>query len=254
MILSIVDNPEYVEAARLNMLFAPAEVQYVINEKLRGLNCFFWGGAVREPVYHAMYNGDHEKKSWKTIDWDILVDDSTQKEPLDLDAMFREELAAGKCKHNRYDTIKWKPVQGLEIDVSRFSNANMVRRKETQERSLRISLASCDFNTGAIAYGVRDGKLYDGGAMEGLRMRTVELHYADDDPHIIMARLVMHTNDMGFAIGQNATAFIRHRYTEGTFPAIDEDILKYLRAKSEEKASRYIEIVSRLKEITGIRV
>ena len=244
MLLKVVENQEYVDAVKLNLDKSPEEVKYVIEEKLKGFDCFFWGGAVREPIYHVMYDGT----DWMTTDWDIIVDDYTQSEELDLDRLFSEERKdKEKCEHNRYDTIKWKPRTGVEIDISRFSNANMIRREETKERSLIVALASCDYNTGSIAYGLRDGQVYDGGAIEWLKMRTIDLHYADDYPHVIMARLVMHSNDMGFAIGSAGLSFIKHKYTDKTSEVLDGRIAKYLRRKG--KYNRFDEVNDRLKEI-----
>jgi hypothetical protein len=251
MPIKIIPRPEYIEAVMQNVARAPAEVKQIISDRLRGFECYLWGGAVREPVYHSMYNGN-DGNQWRTLDWDLLVDDSDQDEPLDLDPFFREELRSGTCSHNRYGTIKWKPRDGLEIDVSRFSNANMIRRSETSERSIVVCLASCDFNTGSIAYGIQTGILYEDGAMDGLRNRVVDLKYADDEPHILMARLIMHSKDMRFAIGPAGIALITNHYTHENAQGLNKKIFEYLHRKGKDKEARYEEVINRLRELTGV--
>jgi hypothetical protein len=244
MAFNVVEVPEYVEAVKANLKKAPPEVRHVIDDKLAGLNCYFWGGAVRQPVYHVMYKGN----GWKTNDWDIIVDDSALSEPLDLDAMFAEELRdPKKCSHNRYDMIKWKPKRGVEIDVSRFSNANLIRKGIKTKSSLAVVLAGCDFNTGSIAYGLRDEKIYDDGAIEGLRAKVIDFNYGDDEDFVLMARLVMHAHDMDFTIGTGGLTFILNRYTDETARAYNKQIREYLRRKGKSRRGK--EVVDRLCEI-----
>jgi len=244
--LNIIKDPAYVQAVQHNKENAPDEVHQVIEEKLKGITSYFWGGAVRDPIFHVMY-----QTFPRTDDWDILADDSFQEKPLALDDLFEMEIQIGTASHNRYGTIKWIPCKGVEIDISRFSNANMIRNKETDERSLEISLASCDFNTGAIAYGFQNGIIYDGGALEGLKNKTLELHYGDDDPHVMMARLMMHTNDMGFTLGPRAFGLIKRRYIQKTCKKINGKIFDYLQRKG--KLNRFKEITIRLAEISEIK-
>ena len=79
--------------------------------------------------------------------------------------------------YNRFGTVKLKPVHDFEVDVSRFSNANLIRNggKDQFPVSLETSLVSCDFNTGAIAYDLSTGVIYECGALDAIARKEIDL-------------------------------------------------------------------------------
>ena len=91
MTIEIVSDQAYVQAVKNNKDIAPDEVHHVIEEKLKGITSYFWGGAVRQPIFHVMYGGQSI-----TDDWDIIADDSSQEQPLELDQIFEKEIKEGR--------------------------------------------------------------------------------------------------------------------------------------------------------------
>ncbi len=208
----------------------------VINEILEGRKCYLWGGAVRDPIIKRKYG-----RNGHINDFDVLVDDS--EDPLDFRTTFK---GTSNVFYNRFGTVKWKPVDGFDIDVSRFSNANMLRNggRDKYAVSLETSLASCDFNTSAIAFDLADNTIYDNGALEGIEKQEIDLlEHAGDEPHVMMVRLILHSDKFGFTIGPRGNRLI----AEGYSPKLDENIQSYLHYKNIGEQQEYL--INRLRNV-----
>ena len=237
MQITVVEDPNLVEAVQENLDNSPYKgyVEHVVNDILKGKVAYLWGGAVRDPIVHLRYGIE-----LPTNDFDILVDDSDGK--LDVGKLFEGEV---DVFFNRFGTVKWRPVNNLEIDVSSFNNANSIKAGLGVDPTLDAMLTSCDFTTGSIAYGLQDRKIYDFKALAGIQAKEIELVYEADEPHILMARLVLHSDKLKFTIGERGMEFIRQSYT----PELDRHIARYLTYK--EKSDKTPRVTDRLKEIAG---
>lgn len=233
--IQIIDDPKLVEAVRDNLDRSEYRdyVNHVVNDILAGRESYLLGGAVRDPIVKFLYGTNGPTK-----DFDLLVDDTEQ--PLDVHELFKGEM---DVFYTSFGTVRWRPKRGLEIDVTTFRNANPIRVGEEVEPSLELWLSTCDFNTGSIAYGFRNRVLYDFKAMEGIRQKQVDVIGGGDPPYKMMARLVLHSDKLGFDIGQRGLDLIRDQYS----PSLDEHIGVYLDDK--QKSEFFERVTSRLKEI-----
>jgi len=230
-----ITTPGLIETVKRELDTHPhkALLNQVVNKVLAGRKCYLWGGAVRDPLIKQRYG-----RNGHINDFDVLVDDA--EEAIDFETIFKGE---SNVYVNRFGTVKWKPVDGFDIDVSRFSNANIVKTGKFPA-SLDTSLRSCDFNTSAIAYDLADGTIYDHSALDGIEKQEVDLlEHAGDEPHVMMARLILHADKFGFTIGPRGIALIEEGYT----PKLDDSILGYLKYKGLEDKQAYI--LQRLSEI-----
>ncbi len=204
-----------------------------IVDRLQGRNCYLVGGAVRDAIVNAQYNC-----SLSPTDVDFLVDDSDGKFRLG-DAFYGPHVTI-----NRFGTIKWRPQNEQEIDISVFSNANALRQGQKKPCSLETFLTSCDFTTSSLAYDLNTRVLYNYRALEDIRKKTVELLFESaDEPSVLMARLILHAEKLQFSLGHNAVLFIANSYT----PSSDTFIAHYLSYKN--KSSELDFVVSELREI-----
>ncbi|MFH1396619.1 MAG: hypothetical protein ABIG93_04430, partial [archaeon] len=213
-------------------------LNHVFGEVLSGRKCYLWGGAVRDPIIKELY-----ERNGCVKDFDILVDDSG--EPIDFRTVFKGE---NNVFYNRFGTVKLRPTSDFEMDVSRFSNANLIRNggREKFPVSLETSLVSCDFNTSALAYDLGTGVIYEHGALDAMDREEIDLQdHAGDEPHIMMVRLVLHSDKLGFSIGPKGRTLISESYS----PALDENIGRYLDYKS--LSGKQERVLQRLNEIAS---
>jgi hypothetical protein len=209
-------------------------VNELLGKELKGYDVYLWGGAVRDPLVNQLYNKDIH-----TTDFDLLVDDSKKEFPL-------SRLMAGLegMVINSFGSPKWKPKPDIEIDIVPFSNAMMIRNKETEENSIGTMLKSCEFNTGAIAYLLNNPAIYSYGAIEAIRKKEVEIGYIKGASiAMLMSRLVLQPEKLGFTIGEKARKFIAERYSR----ALDQRIKAYLDYK--QLGENYEHVVKSLREL-----
>jgi hypothetical protein len=209
-------------------------VNHVVNEVLGEYPSYLWGGAVRDPIVRAKYGRNGETK-----DFDILVDDSQGR----ID--FRKVLKSlGDIFYTRLGSPKWRPENGLEIDIAPFSNATRLRNGEQLPISLDTALQSCEFTTSAIAYGLQDRAVYSCGALEGIDKQEIDLLYPEgEEAHILMCRVVLQSERLGFERGQKATGLI----VEGYSPNLDNHIRRYMDYKGLE--AKFEHVVEQLRQI-----
>jgi len=194
----------------------------------------FVGGIVRNLIINLKYG-----KSIITNDIDILVDDSEQ--PIDLKEVFSNEK---NIIINNAGIVKLKYPHGFDIDISKFSDTNSLRKGEKHTVSLKTCLKLGDFNTSAIAYDLDSETIYSYGAIEGIYKKEVELlEKADDKDYIIMTRLIWHSNKLGFKLGPRAIKFIKENYSLKK----DKEIIKYIKRREISNNPNYI--IAKLREI-----
>jgi hypothetical protein len=130
--------------------------------------------------------------------------------------------------YSRFGSPKWRPSNGLEIDIVPFSNSTKLRNGYVLPNNLETSLSSCDFTTSAIAYSLDKGIIYCCGALEGIDKKEIDILYGDgEEPHILMTRIILHSKKLEFSIGVKANEFIKDRYN----PEMDSHIKRYLEYK-----------------------
>lgn len=230
-----MNSPELVGAVQTGLDNSPYRgyVDYVVNRLLIGMTCYLLGGSVRDPIVNFLYG-----REVPTKDYDILVDNLNVE--LDLPRLF---FGMKDVFTNSYGTVKWRPDVGIELDVTTFTNANPIRRGEDVKPSLELWLSTCDFNTSSLAYGLGDQVVYDYQAMEGIYKQEVELIGGNDPPQRVLARLVLHSDKLGFKIGRNGIRFIRSHYN----PGLDERIMEHLRYHNQ--GEKFPMVKHRLTEI-----
>lgn len=209
-------------------------VDYVVNKVLRKYQVYLFGGAVRDPIVKAKYGQNEE-----TRDFDILVDDSQGR--IDFKNILK---GLGDIFYTRLEAPKWRPENGLEIDIVPFSNATRLRNGEQLPISLDTALQSCEFTTSAIAYGLRDEAVYSCGALEGIDKKEIDLLYPyGEEAHILMCKVILHSEKLGFEMGPKVTELI----VEGYSPDLDTHIKKYMEYKGSE--AKFEQVVEQLRQI-----
>jgi hypothetical protein len=232
--ISLNREPELISAVKNNFENS-SYYKYVskIFEIFKDYPIFLWGGAVRGPIVRQKYGRNGETK-----DFDIIIDDS--ENVVDLQ---KRMSGLTDVYFNRFEVPKWRPSDGLEIDVSRFSNASRLRNGESLPVSLSTTLESCDFTTSAIAYQVGSNKIYGNGALEGIEKKEIDLVYSQgDEPHILMCRAMLHKEKLGFGLGPKIKQFIQDNYSVET----NEHIKRYLQYKQLQ--DKYDLVVGKLTE------
>ncbi len=229
-------SPEVVNPVSENLAGSKynSYVNHVVNEVLGEYPSYLWGGAVRDPIVRAKYGRNGETK-----DFDILVDDSQGR----ID--FRNLLKRlGDMFYTRFGSPKWRPGNGLEIDIVPFSNTSRLRNGEQLPISLDTALQGCEFTTSAIAYGLRDKAVYSYGALEGIDKQEIDLLYSEgEEAHILMCRVVLQAERLGFERGPKATGLIVERYS----PDLDNHIRRYMEYKGLE--ANFEHVVEKLRKI-----
>jgi hypothetical protein len=236
MQVTLHTDPELVNPVKENFagsIYQPY-VGRIITEIFGGFPCYLFGGAVRDPIIRAKY-----KQVVRPRDFDVLVDDSRG------DIHFRERLnELGNLVYSRVGSPKWKPKCGLEIDIVPFSNATRLRKESKLAVSLDTALQSCEFTTGAIAYGLQDGIIYSCGALEKINEREIDLLYPNgEEVPVLMCKAVLQVRRLKFKLGHQITQLIARRYSSD----LNEPIREYLRYK--ELSDSFNFVVKRLKQI-----
>lgn len=231
--LHIVKDQEYMGAVqqRLEHSLYRVYVEHAVSDILRGRVCYLFGGVVRDAVVQAKYRRDIPMG-----DVDILVDDEV--EPINLFQLFAQEKGVSA---NRFGTIKWKPREDIEIDVTRFTNAKPIREGERTDATLELMLSRCDFTTSSIAYGMHDEQIYDHAALEAIDKQEVDILGGDKSGIVTMTKLILHADKLGFKLGPSGMRLIEERYS----PARDAEMIQtYLGYKG--KIDQFEQVTRRL--------
>ena len=235
-------NHSFSQAVRRSLEKDPNKilVDYVVEELLEGrFDCYLIGGRTRDGlrIEHFGTNGV------KFSDYDIWVRDSEELGELDLEGLFRNHKK--EVAINRFGHPKWC-VNGIEIDVGLISSCNLLNAGLDFPRNIKTAIKGSDLTTSSLAYGLQDGKLYDHLTIESLTKEVVDVNFvASDQPHILMARLLLHAERFNFAIGEQGLALVKDFYDIELDPKISD----YLTYKGEEQ--RTDKILSRLRDIAA---
>jgi tRNA nucleotidyltransferase/poly(A) polymerase len=234
MKLEISRYQGFVDAIKKNLEGSPYH-EYVarVLEILYGKTIYLWGGAVRDPIARELYG-----LKFETRDFDLTVDDS--KERINLTGLLK---GLEGIHYSRFGTPKWKPTEGLEIDVGPFS-AGTIFKKQNLPINLENTLISVDVTTSAIAYGLVDETIYSVKGLDDIRKREVNvLNPYGENPSALMCRLVLHANHLRFEIGKEGRIYIAERYS----PDLDNDIRKFLEYKKAQHLFAFV--LNKLKQI-----
>ena len=237
MTISVLNNSEFVDAVEDNLENSVyRDYVGIIIDKISSLGqypVYLWGGFVRNPIIKVVHGRDCVSR-----DIDIIVDDTTG---IELKAVM-DGLSDVYC--NRFGCPKWRPENGLEVDVSRFSNASRLRNGEDLPVSLTTSLDSCEFTTGAIAFGFHDRTVYDNGVLEVIQKEEIDLLYEKgEESHVLMCRIVLQSDELGFRIGKRGKKLIYEKYN----PDFDPHIRRYMEYKGIE--DRYQFVIESLRKL-----
>jgi len=233
--MKILQDERFSKAIQQNLEESPffEYVQRVI-DALKGEKVYFWGGAVRDPIVNVLYGLDYE-----TRDFDLTINDSEKN--MDFRKIFN---GFEGVYYSRHGTPKWKPINGLEVDIGPFSAATIYRRQPKLPINLETALVSVDITTSAIAYDLKNKTIYSVEALEGIHKKEVNVLYEHgEEQAVIMCRLILHGNKLGFEIGQKGRKFIKERYSSNQ----DRNIKRYLEYKKLEGLSSFV--IGRLKRI-----
>jgi len=202
-------------------------------EILEGEVVYLWGGAVRDPIVRELHGLNSE-----TRDFDFTVDDS--KERIDLRMLLK---GLDGMTESRFGTPKWRPAEGLEIDIGPFSAGTIFKIKNLPV-NLENVLMSVDVTTSAIAYGLKDKTIYSVKALEDIKKREVNvLNPYGEDPSALMCRLVLQSYRLKFEIGKKGRLYIVEKYS----PDLDGCIKSFLEYKGAKQL--FSSVVWRLRQI-----
>ncbi len=233
--MNTLQDQRFSKAIEQNLEESPYyEHVFIVIDTLKAEKTYLWGGAVRDPIAKVLHG-----LKFKTRDFDLTVDDSKKK--IDFKRIFD---GFGGIYYSRHGTLKLKPVNGLEIDIGPFSAATIHKKHPELPISLETALVSCDITTSAIAYDLEKEAIYSIGALEGIQKREVDVLYEHgEEPAVIMCRLILHSNKLGFSIGKRGRKFIMERYSQNQ----EGIIRRYLEYKKSEVLSSFV--IGKLKRI-----
>jgi len=196
---------------------------------------YLWGGAIRNPITKQIHN-----RHIPTSDIDILIDDS--KKDINIEELLT--YLDGYVKHTSFNSPRWIPEEGLQIDISFLHNATKLKYEKDLLPSINTSLMSCEFTPSAIAYDPEEKTIYSNGAIEAIEKQEFELLYTKGlHPETLMCNLILKSEKTGFIIGPKAKILICEKYTQN----IDQKIKDYMTHKGTENKTEHI--IDRLQEI-----
>ena len=227
MSVDIVKDSRLIQTVEESLRDNPA-IKYLqtVLEILKPLQFYLMGGAVRDALARKKYGLD-----LVTRDFDFLVID--EKGQVDLWGLF-SNFHNMRC--NRFGGLKWKPKKGVEFDL--FTSYSFGRT------SLNEVLEDVELTTSAIAFHFGERLIYSCGAIQGIEDKEIDVKNPQaDKPYITMSRLILHSDKLGFRIGNRGIRFVQERYNSN----LDGFILDYLTYKKLEE--HYERVIKRLKEI-----
>jgi hypothetical protein len=236
--LSESRDPELVAAVRSN-LEGSRYNHYVqeILERLEGHTSYLWGGAVRDPIVEKR----HGRSLEETRDFDILVDDSEKS--FDFIRLLQ---GLGHLYCTRLGSPKLKPESGVKISITPFSSKSRLRNGKELPVCLETALWSCELTTSAIAYGIKDKTIYSALALEGIDEKEIELLYPrGEDPPVLMCKLMLQSDKLGFGIGDWAKELIVREYHPGS----DNYIIGYMESQGIRDRNKQDLVINRLRGI-----
>ena len=216
----------------------------VLLDKVKDYDHFYWGGIVRNGVLKYMHGIDIASN-----DIDLILEAST-KDHGSLKTVDFEKLLQGfqGIIMNRYGLPKWKPKQGVEFDISAFSECNKARVYGSTDLDITAIVEGCDLTTSAIAFDPREKKIYSYRAIESYATRTIDINFPEgSEPCALLPRLLLHSKKLGFGIGEESRRYISNFYDNGI--ELKGDILDKMTYWGTQR--EFFKVISILKEISG---
>jgi hypothetical protein len=188
---------------------------------------YIWGGFIRDSLIESIH-GDEINPN----DVDYLIDHYDERySGLPYDIRFSDFECVKKLGPDVFRV--WVAGSSYDFTNMRFNKARVLDpKKKTMDpkkpRGLEYNLACVDLDTCAIAYSPERDLFYDGGAIDAIRKRKIDVMYVDDmRHHYALSRLVMHTDKLGFDVGEKSLKYVQDNYS----PELDSKIVKYLESR-----------------------
>jgi len=203
---------------------------------LKDYKLYLYGGALRD-ILSCIIN----MKRQEIRDFDWIVDDKLKPNPDHYIKGFKG------MTRNRFGNFKWLPCKGVEMDIIPFSNADIILKKKINEQravsSIEEILFATDFTPNSLAYSVNEQIIYNFKAIQAIKSKIFEINKPKDYDHVTLAKIILQSEKLGYAIGPRAREFIESKYSSG----LDDKIKDYLNYK--RIANKYNHVISRLNNI-----
>lgn len=177
------------------------------------------GGFVRDSILQVLYD-----YNFPLNDLDILVDDDFFKQ--------KSNRLFSKQNKSRFGGFKFKyNHDDFEIDFFNMDNIFFLNQNPEIEKSLENVLKGVDISTSAFAYDLRKDRLYEHNAMRDIYNKETNLLQDNGQIAPTISRLILHSDKIGFKIGESGRDYIKENYSS----EIDKDIFEFLNYKIKNK-------------------
>jgi len=240
--MNIIRRDELVDIVRNLVLEGPAAgyMKHLVDEKLAGFPVYLRGGAVRDAFVRAGYGRELEIN-----DYDIVYDD-VDNPTAAVDLFNRTKGVYPKSHGNVFWRPEWMPGDETTIDVIALSSYGFNHEGSSNAQRIRPVLEAADLTTSSAAYSFSDDVIYDNLFLPHFMLREVELqNEVDYSARHLMTRMVLHSEKLGFKIGEKGIDYILRNYGTG----MNLPILGYLDERG--MAYEYDGVIGKLKEIAG---
>lgn len=232
-----ITEPRYVNAVKKSFedsLFFPS-LRLVIS-RFEKFPLFLWGGAVRNPILREMYP---DLTISESSDFDLMIDDS--KDQVEFEDHMKDIKSVTL---NRYGHPKWKIKKYLEVDIGLFSESNKLRNGEDVPVCIETVIEGADINTSAIAYDIRNPAIYSFGAFKAYVEKEVDINYPEgNDSSAQMPRVIMHSQQLGFRVGERAINLIKKKYTKSSKEEIKEKMIYWRKQRKFDAVIAELEAI-----------
>lgn len=194
----------------LNSLNKKTKKDYLkILDSFNKNNIYLIGGFVRDSILRILH-----EYTFPINDLDILVNEEIPKE-----------------MSQNFENTSTSNLGGLKIIYPNFSidlfsmkDSFIIKRNKDLTKKIENFLSCCDFSTSAIAYNVGQNKFY--GNIRDIINKEINILYDDLEPGAGVAKLILHSNKMGFSLSERAKNFLKENYNKTNFEKV-KDWLKY---------------------------
>ncbi len=238
MKVTIVKDTRLIKAVKDGLRALPAwECRRKVLNNLEDYKVYLYGGALRDLMTNNI-NGSEIIIN----DFDWLVDDN--ENPRSVAKLLK---GAEGLTRNRFGNVKLVMNNFAEMDIIPFSTTYLNLSQEATPPSQPITieniLLESDFTPNSVAYSLNERVLYDYKAIHAIKSKVFELINPKDYDYVVLAKIILQSDKLGFSLGPKAQAFIEDKYS----PRLDKDIKEYLEYKN--KSENYSRVISRLREI-----
>ncbi len=179
------------------------------------------GGFVRDSILQILYD-----YNFPINDLDVLIEDS------DFDNVFKKY----QKNKSRFGGLKFN-YGSFEMDVFEMSNIFYLKDFPREEKTLESFLERVDVSTSAFAYDFGKDRLYENCALKDVKNKKINLLNDQGEVAPTIVRLILHSDKMGFEIGESGLKYIKENYS----PEIDSEIRAFLMSKKIPHLSSLID-------------